>query len=214
MIIAQLSDPHIAVDPTTGIPAGEPIAHLQRAIAHLMSLPTLPDGVIVTGDCVNQGLPAEYDLFQDLLQSLSMPVYVIPGNHDHRTEMLKRFGVQGISPLDGYVQYTIEDFPVRLIALDTHIPGSDEGYLCAQRLEWLEARLAEAPTHPTLLFMHHPPLHTGLAVIDTIGLKGINELEALIARHSQVERIVTGHFHMAMMGGFANTVVMVCPATG
>ena len=58
-----------------------------------------------------------------------------------------------------------------------------EGYLCAERLAWLEQRLAEAPERPTLIFMHHPPFLTGLAPLDTIGLTNADMLGAVIARH-------------------------------
>jgi 3',5'-cyclic-AMP phosphodiesterase len=207
MIIAQISDPHITLEEEAAV-------HLQRAVAHLMALPALPDVVLVTGDCVNSGHLDEYVRFQELLRPLTMPVYVIPGNHDHRARMLEAFGTQGAQPLTGFVQYVVDAWPVRLVALDTHIPERDEGYLCAERLQWLEERLAEAPTRPTMVFMHHPPFRSGLAVPDQIGLVGADALAAIIARHPQVERIVAGHLHMAMLGHFAGTLAMTCPATG
>lgn len=213
MIIAQMSDSHITVDPNTGVPAHESSTRLAQAVDHLMKIPMRPDVVLMTGDCVHHGFLEEYEHFQDLVSPLTMPVYVIPGNHDHRARMLEVFGTQGNPSLDGFVQYVVEDFPVRLIALDTHIPGRDEGYLGNEKLQWLEARLEEAPTRPTVVFMHHPPVRTGLDVTDHIRLMDGENLEALLARHSQVERLVAGHLHMAITRRFANTVLMTCPAT-
>ena len=103
--------------------------------------------------------------------------------------------------------------PVRLIALDTNIPGKGEGFLCAERLSWLEQRLAEAPERPTLIFMHHPPFPTGLAPFDQIGLTNAEMLGALIARHPQVERIVAGHVHSTMLRRFHGTLAMTCSST-
>lgn len=211
MIIAQLSDPHITAD-GDGSEASGPAALLARAAAHLMQLPARPDVVLVTGDCVNNGLPAEYDRFQAILSSLPFPIYVVPGNHDDRSQLLERFGAQGQQALDGFVQYVVDDRPLRLIALDTQLPNSGAGLLCERRLEWLVQRLREAPDRPTLLFMHHPPIRTGLAVPDSIGLEGAEALAALLADFPQVERIVAGHLHMALTRRFAGTTVMTCPA--
>ncbi|HYN89421.1 MAG TPA: metallophosphoesterase, partial [Ardenticatenaceae bacterium] len=154
MIIAQLSDPHIPDDSAEADRENGAGARLQRAVAHLMQLPMRPDVVLVTGDCANNGRPSEYARFRALLSPLPMPVYVIPGNHDDRIVLQQTFGQQGTQPLDGFVQYVVDRWPVRLIALDTHVPGRGDGLLCPARLAWLETRLAEAPDRPTILFMH------------------------------------------------------------
>lgn len=208
MLIAQISDPHI-----TTIQADESGTNLQRAVAHLMQLPALPDAVLVTGDCANTGSAAEYEHLRTLLSPLTMPVYVIPGNHDDREAMLQAFGPQGQQPLTGFMQYVVDLGPLRLIALDTNVPGRNEGALCAERLGWLDARLAESPARPTLIFMHHPPFLTGLRPLDQIGLLDADALGAIIARAPQVERIVAGHVHASMMRRFHGTIAMSCPAT-
>ena len=209
MIIAQISDPHIRVDEA----GGEAALHLERAVTHLMQLPARPDVVLITGDCADGGSAAEYDLFRSLLRPLTMPVYVIPGNHDDRSRMLQLFGMQAAAPLAGFVQYVVDEWPVRLIALDTLVPGSGEGRLCAERLRWLEARLEEAPTRPTMLFMHHPPFLTGLAPLDQIRLMDADALGAIVARHLQIELIVAGHVHVCMLRRFYGTIAMSCAST-
>lgn len=213
MIIAQLSDPHIVADDNLAV-ADDPATHFQRAVEHLLRLPAQPDIVLVTGDCTNNGALVEYERFQELLRPLTMPVYVIPGNHDNRQHLLAVFGPQGDSPLAGYVQYVVEGWPVRLVALDTNLPGQSQGALDGGRLEWLDDRLAERPTEPTLIFMHHPPFRTGLAVADGIGLLQAEAFGEVIARHPQVERIVAGHLHITMQQRFHGTVAMTCPAAG
>ena len=213
MIIAQLSDPHILDESAEADHEHGAGARLQRAVAHLLQLPIRPDVVLVTGDCANNGRPSEYARFRALLRPLPMPVYVIPGNHDDRRVLQQTFGQQGTQPLDGFVQYVVDRWPVRLIALETHIPGRGEGVLCEARLAWLAARLAEAPDRPTILFMHHPPLRTGLPVVDALGLAVVDALGAIVDRHPQVERIVAGHVHAALLRRFHGTIVATCPAT-
>jgi Icc protein len=211
MIIAQISDPHIRAG-ATAQPNDQSAIHLRRAVQHLVQLPAPPDIVIITGDCADSGSAAEYERFRELLRPLTMPVYVIPGNHDDRANLLASFGAQGAAPLDGFVQYVVDASPVRLIALDSHIPGHGGGYLSAERLVWLEQRLAEAPERPTIVFLHHPPFPTGLAAFDQIGLQNADALGAIVARHAQIERIVAGHVHSTMQRRFHGTIAMTCPA--
>lgn len=207
LLLAQLSDPHI--DPARPGKA----AALSRAVAHLLTLRPLPDAVIVTGDLTDHGAAEEYAEFRRLVAPLLCPVYVIPGNHDDRGAMLEIFGNQGGSGLPGFVQYAVEDLPVRLLALDTLVPGQGGGELDRTRLDWLEARLAEAPGRPTLLLLHHPPFATGLKVMDEIGLDGAGALADLVSRFPHVAGLVCGHLHMPLTRAWAGTTVHVCPAT-
>jgi 3',5'-cyclic-AMP phosphodiesterase len=210
MIIAQLSDPHISLGTER---SRETENALQRAIRHLMNLPARPDVVIISGDCTDNGKIEEYEHFKALLQPLTMPIYVIPGNHDDRIHLQHVFGTQGSSPLSGFVQYTVDEFPVRLIALDTNVPGKPEGLLCAKRLNWLEEQLVKAPQKPTLLFMHHPPFKVGLSVVDNMGLGKAEAFGSVVARHPHVERITAGHVHWVMQRRFHGTLAMTCSPT-
>lgn len=210
MLIAQISDPHL-LQTDSGVFGGE--EELRAAVAHLLALPLLPDVVLLTGDLADRGRQAEYARLLELLRPLPMPLYAVPGNHDDRAEVQAAFGHQGVSGLDGAVQYVVEGWPVRLIALDTLVPGSDAGGLNAGQLGWLEARLNEKPGQPTLLFMHHPPFTTGLKVFDEIGLRDAEHFAAVVARHPQIEAVVAGHVHSGMLRRFAGTLALTCPST-
>src|SRR5262249_56775162 len=89
------------------------------------------------------------------------------GTPDERGALAAAFPDHAYLPRDGrFMQYVVEGHPVRLIALDTLVPGQVGGRLCAERLGWLAARLEEAPARPTVVFMHHPPFTTGIAPMD------------------------------------------------
>ena len=214
MLIAQITDTHISTPGSRNDRVFRTAEHLARAVAHLRGLQPQPDLVLATGDLVEQGGVDEYDRLREILAPLPMPVFLIPGNHDDRRNLAAAFSSHAYLPRDGgFVQYTVEDWPLRLVALDTLIPGASGGRLCAERLAWLEARLAEAPERPTLVFMHHPPFATGIAAMDELGLEGIDELAAVIRRHPQVERMACGHLHRTIVRRFAGTVACTCPAT-
>jgi 3',5'-cyclic AMP phosphodiesterase CpdA len=146
MIMAQISDPHISIE--SGRPDARGETELQRAVTHLNRLPAPPDIVLLSGDCAEHGAAAECERLDELLRDLHAPLYLIPGNHDDRSMMLAAFGPQGAQAHDGYVQYVVEGYPVRLILLGTSVPGQDAGRLSDAQLKWLQARLTERPEQP------------------------------------------------------------------
>jgi 3',5'-cyclic AMP phosphodiesterase CpdA len=155
----------------------------------------------------------EYVHLRTILEPLTVAVHVIPGNHDDRERLRAAFADCSYMPQEGFIQYAVDADPVRLLFLDTHIPGQESGELCETRLAWLAARLAEAPDRPTALVMHHPPFLTGVANLDDMGLIGADRLARLVARFPQVERIFCGHLHRSIQVRWHGILASVCPST-
>jgi Icc protein len=186
---------------------------LERAVAHVNALDPRPDIVLATGDLVDGGKPEEYAHLRRLLAPLAMPVHLIPGNHDARDALREVFADHAYLPRTGFLQYTVEDQPVRLIALDTLVPGKGYGAFCPERLDWLEARLGESD-RPTILFMHHPPFDCGIDAFDGMKLnEGGEQLSALVRRHDNVERVMCGHVHRPIQVRWAGTMASIAPST-
>ena len=207
--LVQLSDFHIGAEWMDA----DPVARLAAAIESVKALCPQPDAVLVTGDIAHNATDAEYEQVLELLAPLRVPLYVLPGNHDDRRALHRNFGVPGG---DGEpVQYAADVGPLRLIAIDTTRPGEDPGALDAARLGWLDEELATAPTTPTLLAMHHPPVLTGVPPWDELGLPDADRqaLGEVIARHPQVRRIVAGHVHHTIIGELAGRAVLTVPST-
>jgi 3',5'-cyclic-AMP phosphodiesterase len=137
----------------------------------------------------------------------------VPGNHDRRDNFRAGLAhLPGVSSDPDFVQYAIEDHPVRLVMLDTLVAGASHGELSAVQLEWLDRTLAAEPTKPTLIGMHHPPFTTGIPHMDKIALLNAGMFQSVIARHRQVERIVCGHHHRPIVGRCAQTIVSIAPS--
>lgn len=213
MIIAHISDTHITPEGRLAYRRVDTAAYLARAVQHLLALSPLPDAVLATGDLVDAGRPDEYEHLRALLAPLPMPVYLIPGNHDDRGALAAAFADHRYLPREGFQHYVLEQYPVRLIALDTLLPGQAGGLMCEARLQWLDARLREAPSRPTMVVMHHPPFVTGIAFMDAHGLANAEGMRKVIQRHPQVERIVCGHLHRPIQRRWAGTVVLTAPST-
>jgi 3',5'-cyclic AMP phosphodiesterase CpdA len=174
-----------------------------------------PVCVIATGDLTDCGLRVEYAEVAEALAQLPVPAFLIPGNHDRCDVMREWLGTRHsyLRQDPRFLHYVIDDFPVRLIALDTVVAGETGGEICAAREAWLAEVLARGEGRPTLIFMHHPPFRTGLPAMDTMLCKTSPTFAPLIARHPEVERIVAGHCHRPIVVRFAGTVGFVAPST-
>lgn len=215
MLIAQLSDTHICApgQKTSGVAPMD--AHLRRCVESINCFQPMPDLVLLSGDVTNNFSKEEAEHAADILSQLSMPLFVVPGNHDDRVTLSKAFGPE-ICPLngDGFVDYVLDGYPLRIIALDTLDAGQAGGQLCAAQLDWLEARLDETPEEPTLFFAHHPPLKLGVPETDEDGFAGAEALGKLIARYSNIERFLCGHVHLHTNARWCGTVVTTAPSIG
>lgn len=212
MIIAQISDCHLKAPGKQLYGALDTGGYLTRAVAAIAACPTRPDVVLVTGDLVDAGSPEEYACLRDILSALPMPYRLIPGNHDARAALREAFVGQDYLGRDGFIQYVDDSWPVRLIGLDSLDVGHERGLLCRERLDWLDARLAET-RRPTLLFVHHVPYRTGNHHFDTESMEGAEAFAAVVVRHPHVERVVAGHVHRPTQARWAGTLATTCPST-
>lgn len=214
MLIAQISDMHLRACGTLMHERFDTRARLASTISRIAALNPSPDVVLATGDLTDWGRPEDYALLRTLLADLPCPVFVIPGNHDRLEPMRDAFADQGYLPTRGdFLHYVIDDYPLRMIGLDTVLPGEMGGGLCASRLQWLADRLTERPGRPTLLFMHHPPFASGVHFLDKVPFQGADQLEQLIAAFPQVRLVACGHIHRAMHVRWAETCAAIAPST-
>jgi Icc protein len=214
MMICQLTDLHIRPKGVAANHVSQTNELTERAFQVAAAFHPVPDVAIITGDLTECGLDTEYaNLSEMLARTLAMPVYVIPGNHDRRESLRAGLAhLPGVTSDPHFVQYAVEDHPVRLVMLDTLVPGANHGELSGAQLDWLDRTLAEQPSKPTLVGMHHPPFVTGIPHMDNIALADPEPFRSVIARHRQVQRIVCGHHHRPVVGQCAHAIVSIAPS--
>jgi Icc protein len=215
MLLCQISDTHIKAERKLAYGIVDTATMLERCVADILELPQQPDAVIATGDLVDFGRPDEYGLLRELLSPLTMPLFLAPGNHDERDALRASFAEHAyLRQWSPFVQYAIDDFPVRLVVLDSLVPRNGGGTLCGERLGWLDRTLAARPDTPTVVALHHPPFTTGIGHMDKVALdqSSVDGLADVVGRHRQVERVIAGHLHRPITARFASTVASTCPS--
>jgi 3',5'-cyclic AMP phosphodiesterase CpdA len=167
-----------------------------------------PVHVLVTGDLVHIGLPAEIDTAAAWLDSLGPPerVMLVPGNHDvyardswpaASAAWARYLGVAGAAtPVEAYPvcrKLSVDGAPLHLIGVSSAEPTplfSAAGSLGdAQRARLEQALEAEAFR---CLLIHHPPLPAMTS--RRKGLRDAAALAALLERRG-AELALHGHVH-------------------
>lgn len=215
MLIAQISDTHIPKRGEKTCDVAPMAENLARCIDHINRCDPKPDVVLVTGDITSTGDIAEAEHAADLLARLDCPFYIIPGNHDDPRILRAAFDERDYpAGYQGFSNYVIEDFDIRMIAMDSTVPGCPGGEVCGARAAWLDARLSEAMGQPTLIFMHHPPVKCGVLETDIDGFAGVDLLADIVKKYNNIERIACGHIHLPIHVRWHGTIVSTAPSMG
>jgi 3',5'-cyclic AMP phosphodiesterase CpdA len=213
MLIAQITDTHVSA-PGVLTCGGtvDTATRLAETIATINALKPRPDCLVVSGDLADQGRPEEYPRFAEVIATSEIPVILAIGNHDDRAVMADHLDLP--APLSGgWVQYTVDDHPVRIVVLDSTSLEHHMAEFCDERLAWLEARLAEQPDRDTVIVVHHPPFDTGIALLDGEGAGWADGLLAAVADHAGTRLILSGHVHRPIQTVVAGVPASVCPST-
>jgi 3',5'-cyclic AMP phosphodiesterase CpdA len=214
-LIAQISDLHLVPRGTLCCGYVDTNAHAERAVEAVNRLIPRPDAVVVTGDVIETTREDEYEIARDILARLEMPFYLLSGNHDSSAALKRVFRGHGFAssgPPDR-LTYAADIGRIRLIVLDSSVPGASHGAISTEQLAFLDRELVAAEDRPSLVALHHPPIATGHKFMDSIGLRDPSQLAEVIGRHRNVVRVLCGHCHRTVVSAFAGTIVSIAPST-
>jgi 3',5'-cyclic AMP phosphodiesterase CpdA len=206
--LVQLTDLHLVAEGAE-LPGGvDTAAVLHRALLAVAAAAITPTALVLTGDLTEHGLPAEYERLRAIVEPaaarLGAPLVYATGNHDDRAALREHLlGLPGSAePLD----HTVQVGDLRIVVLDSTVPGHPHGALEPEQLAWLRAELAEPAPAGTVLALHHPPLPSAVPLAATIALVHREELAAVVAG-SDVRLVLAGHTHVASAGTIAGVPV-------
>ncbi len=173
-----------------------------------------PDAIVFTGDLADKGEPEAYRKLRDLVEpfaaELGAELVWVMGNHDNRAEMRKFLldEAPSMAPLDCVRMID----GLRVITLDTSVPGHHHGEVSAAQLDWLARELATSAPDGTILALHHPPIPSVLDMAVTVELRDQASLGRVL-KGSDVRAILAGHLHYSTNATFVGIPVSVASAT-
>lgn len=216
-LIVHLSDTHFLASQPLLYGTVDTDSTVHRALDQLDRSGLRPDALVITGDVADRGEPEAYRRVRDLVELAAArwgaQVIWVMGNHDQRapfrTELLRETAVSASDePIDRVVVIN----GLRIIAVDTSVPGYHHGDLTVAQLDWLAGELREPAPNGTLLALHHPPVPTPLPLMSVLELREQSRLADVI-RGSDIRGILGGHLHYSTHGLFAGIPVSVAAAT-
>jgi len=216
--ILHLSDTHfVAEGPLYGSVESE--RNLRQLFDELEASGGRPEAIVITGDLADKGDPLAYQQLKSILEPaaarLGAQVVWVMGNHDDRgafrTELLDQ-GHLGADQLAAPVDRVYDVNGLRIISLDTSVPGHHYGEITSAQLDWLAEELSTPSPDGTILALHHPPIPSVLDLAVLVELRDQSGL-AEVLHGSDVRSIIAGHLHYSSTATFAGIPVSVASAT-
>lgn len=217
-VLLHISDTHLRASTTPLLfDRIDGAVRLERALDAIEASHARPDGIVFTGDLADLGEHDAYVMLRELVEPfadrLGAPVFWVMGNHDdretfRRTLLDTEIAVDPLAPVDRVDELN----GLRLITLDTSVPGHHHGELSRRQLDWLADQLSDPAPLGTILAMHHPPVPSVLPLASTVELRDQRAL-ADVVRGTDVRTIIAGHLHYSTFATFAGIPVSVASST-
>jgi Icc protein len=213
-VVAHLSDPHLIGGGGLHYGVIDNIVNLRRALDRLAAVRPAPRALVFTGDLADRAEPDAYETLRSIVEPAAAEMGAVVvwtmGNHDERAPFAK--GLYD-SADDGFQDRVHEVDGLRIVALDTSVPGYHHGELRPDQLTWLAGVLATPAEHGTLLAMHHPPVP--LPMLRAAELIELHDQQALadVITGTDVRGILAGHLHLSTWSTFAGVPVSVASAS-
>jgi len=212
--LVHISDTHLVGHGNDLYGAVDSAARLRGMFDGLAASHARPDALIFTGDLADKGEPDAYRTLRSIVtpvaESLGARVIWAMGNHDDRAGF--RSALLDQQPSDNPVDAVHDVDGLRVITLDSTVPGHHYGEITATQLGWLAGQLEVPAPHGTILALHHPPIPSVLDLAVLVELRDQQDL-AEVLRGTDVRSILAGHLHYSTTATFAGIPVSVASAT-
>lgn len=221
-VIAHISDTHfLGTDPDGRARAlygaVETDSPVRNALKRLRDMGVQLDAMVFTGDIADLGEADAYRrvraLVEPVAEELGARLVWVMGNHDERAGFRRELlGTTGEALPGAPVDRVDEVRGLRIITLDSTVPGYHHGALDEAQLAWLREVLSTPAPRGSILALHHPPIPTPLGAMTILELQDQAALAGVVAG-SDIRAILGGHLHYASTSLFAGIPVSVAAAT-
>lgn len=216
MTLIHLTDTHVLPSDADRLYGEDTFANLRAAFDAVAERGVAPDAFLLSGDLANHGEPGSYARLRTLLDEVEdrfgVPALPAMGNHDDRRAFRRVLLGEGDGATDAPYYYSRRIGGLRVVVLDSTIPGRPHGAIDGAQLDWLRRELAEPAPAGTILVAHHTPLPGPVPVLNALILRDADALAAAVAG-TDVIGLLAGHVHHPTVGVFAGVVCWAGPAT-
>lgn len=216
--IVHLTDTHIVAPGCLVRDVVDTADNLRTVLDRIIATGRTVDVLLLTGDLTDNGDPLAYRRLREIVEpaaaTLDAQIIYALGNHDsHSAFRAELVPEPSSSDPSGPSFDTVADLAnVRVITMDSTLPGRHDGGLSADQLSWLATQLATpSRSGTTVLAMHHPPLRSAIDPVDALRLRDPEDLAEVIAG-SEVRMILCGHAHLTGTGALAGVPIWIGPA--
>lgn len=212
--ILHFSDTHLIAGDSSLYGDVDADRYLKQIFTEVIESGARPEAIVFTGDIADTGEPEAYTkilaMAEELSEQTGGKLIWVMGNHDDRSNFRQHLlkTEPSLAPVDA-----VHDLNgLRLITLDSSVPGHHYGLVTSSQLEWLADVLSTPAEEGTVLAMHHPPVPSVLDMATTVELRNQKSL-ADVLRGTDVRSIIGGHLHYSCSATFAGIPVSVASST-
>jgi 3',5'-cyclic-AMP phosphodiesterase len=213
-VIAHFSDTHLLAGGAPLYGAVDQYGNLSMALEQLERSIARPQAIVFTGDLADLGEADAYtrlrETVEPVAERLGAQIIWVMGNHDERIDYSRLLFDE---PSDAPQDRVYDIGGLRIVAVDSTVPGYHHGEVTDAQLDWLRNELATPAPHGTLLALHHPPIPTPM--LEAMGMLELQDQTRLadVVRGTDVRGILGGHLHYSTHSLFAGVPVSVAAAT-
>jgi predicted phosphodiesterase len=151
--------------------------------------------VVIPGDMTHDDTDAQWKLIDDTLKQFTMPVKMVPGNHDKSESFAKHVG-------EDHFVFTLNNCD--FVCLNSNLVGGSSGKSTKAKaqMEWFEKTLKDSREHNrthTFVVMHHPVAND-------------EPIRGLLVKYG-VKVVLAGHLHKTQEIRGKGFVTYVSPGT-
>ncbi len=185
----QVTDCHLFASPDGKLLGMETQSSLDAVLQRVQSEHPDFDFFLGTGDLSQDGSVDSYIRLKDQLDAFGKEQFWLPGNHDHRDNMLKVVSEQK------EMVSVVKKGAWQIVLMDSQVPGSVHGRFSDSELQKLETALQAEPDLHTLVTFHHHPIPMDCKWLDNQQIKNSDAFLELVSRYDNVRVLLWGHIH-------------------
>ncbi len=199
LTIVQASDLHICKDGKFAYEVSDTLKGLKHFTRHIKKFTFPIDLLVISGDLSDDGTISSYEIIKKSLSELTIPYYIIPGNHDNKKNMASVFSEHKYlnNYIDNRIFHSFIIDNIKIILLDSVSPGGPHGSLTEGILKQLEIELDSNIN--SLVFLHQPPFPSGIGFMDNQSYLNRERLLNILSKAENLLLVGCGHIHRAML---------------